>query len=674
MQRIITMAILISVATGTRLSHKSKSLRQGHSIILDQRVTGSREDHVCAMMQCKASDYICRKGDYAGGDKAAEYVKGSWIGGGFGYALPHKEFLKKSKEELLKFLECDPQGGRTRACMDPSQCKPNLKKRIEQEKEHMTKDLKTIEKSIAALAKEKDSLANEVEKRVTRAYELSDISELLKMTAEPKTSQKVPVFRVTIEKVVVDEARFKEKTAAGTDTEVKKTGTVTFKLHKGGKLGSELINVQGEVDFEASASASGETDFKNMRASAQMSFIMKASAKAAAKLGPLKVEGEVEAVIKGDAGFVFDPKKGDMSLDVSGFAGVKATGKASLGGWFTVEGGVHAGVGGALHAGIKDGVATFRIGAVLGVGADITFQINGKKIAADVKKAAVRVWNWITRKPQPPPPKNIPGVQYETGCNADSDCNSVKPLCCHCTGPHCMHKSKLVNGENEGKHWGPNTFCDYHVGNPTCTCDTRKVRDDPRNQKHLQNFLKEYKMDENTMYAKLQKKFKVTEDGVAEDDAYIRCHDLNTQCAAWAGRGECDKNPKFMHTKCQRSCGKCGGQEITVMKRLPMKFHECSRKTDGFISESSSRTGKGTGTRAACLEKCEETPNCNFVAWAEKIASKTDTYCRLFQNCAAVRDKKKFYFRIFQKARYPRTLQGGEDEEEVPKKDEEQVQ
>ncbi|KAK7092162.1 uncharacterized protein [Littorina saxatilis] len=35
------------------------------------------------------------------------------------------------------------------------------------------------------------------------------------------------------------------------------------------------------------------------------------------------------------------------------------------------------------------------------------------------------------------------------------------------------------------------------------------------------------------------------------------CEDKNGSCASWAGRGQCDKNPKFMHKDCKKSCNKC---------------------------------------------------------------------------------------------------------------------
>jgi len=35
------------------------------------------------------------------------------------------------------------------------------------------------------------------------------------------------------------------------------------------------------------------------------------------------------------------------------------------------------------------------------------------------------------------------------------------------------------------------------------------------------------------------------------------CRDENTNCQGWAGHGECDANPAYMHVNCRKSCGKC---------------------------------------------------------------------------------------------------------------------
>jgi hypothetical protein len=35
------------------------------------------------------------------------------------------------------------------------------------------------------------------------------------------------------------------------------------------------------------------------------------------------------------------------------------------------------------------------------------------------------------------------------------------------------------------------------------------------------------------------------------------CKDGNSSCASWASRGECTRNPAYMHQNCKRSCNKC---------------------------------------------------------------------------------------------------------------------
>eukprot|EP00746_Dinoflagellata_sp_MGD_P017690 gnl/MRDRNA2_/MRDRNA2_140760_c0_seq1.p1 gnl/MRDRNA2_/MRDRNA2_140760_c0~~gnl/MRDRNA2_/MRDRNA2_140760_c0_seq1.p1 ORF type:complete len:408 (+),score=72.96 gnl/MRDRNA2_/MRDRNA2_140760_c0_seq1:58-1281(+) len=42
-----------------------------------------------------------------------------------------------------------------------------------------------------------------------------------------------------------------------------------------------------------------------------------------------------------------------------------------------------------------------------------------------------------------------------------------------------------------------------------------------------------------------------------ELQAFLMCKDLSSNCKDWAGSGECDANPKYMHFQCQKSCGIC---------------------------------------------------------------------------------------------------------------------
>jgi len=40
-------------------------------------------------------------------------------------------------------------------------------------------------------------------------------------------------------------------------------------------------------------------------------------------------------------------------------------------------------------------------------------------------------------------------------------------------------------------------------------------------------------------------------------DDNIACGDNHVHCDAWAQRGECDKNPAYMLTKCRKACKAC---------------------------------------------------------------------------------------------------------------------
>lgn len=46
-------------------------------------------------------------------------------------------------------------------------------------------------------------------------------------------------------------------------------------------------------------------------------------------------------------------------------------------------------------------------------------------------------------------------------------------------------------------------------------------------------------------------------DGAGEDDDSDACADKHDMCPGWAGRGECEANPAYMHTGCRLSCGLC---------------------------------------------------------------------------------------------------------------------
>jgi len=37
----------------------------------------------------------------------------------------------------------------------------------------------------------------------------------------------------------------------------------------------------------------------------------------------------------------------------------------------------------------------------------------------------------------------------------------------------------------------------------------------------------------------------------------VKCDDLNKYCYDWSQRGECDKNPSYMHVNCKKSCNLC---------------------------------------------------------------------------------------------------------------------
>lgn len=75
-----------------------------------------------------------------------------------------------------------------------------------------------------------------------------------------------------------------------------------------------------------------------------------------------------------------------------------------------------------------------------------------------------------------------------------------------------------------------------------------------------------------------------------------RCVDSNGHCHQWKQKGECERNPDFMHASCMRSCGACDGwdwifdlrlgslQKTLACWRLPADSarppRDCSRASD----------------------------------------------------------------------------------------------
>ena len=45
------------------------------------------------------------------------------------------------------------------------------------------------------------------------------------------------------------------------------------------------------------------------------------------------------------------------------------------------------------------------------------------------------------------------------------------------------------------------------------------------------------------------------------------CRDQSTNCRSWASRGECNRNPAYMHVNCKLSCNKCSTTKKVTSKR-----------------------------------------------------------------------------------------------------------
>ena len=66
--------------------------------------------------------------------------------------------------------------------------------------------------------------------------------------------------------------------------------------------------------------------------------------------------------------------------------------------------------------------------------------------------------------------------------------------------------------------------------------------------------------------------------------AAFSCTDKHERCAFWSKIGECDRNPRYMHSTCAASCGTCGdrcfkqfAKEMKVDAVPPHQLHDIMR-------------------------------------------------------------------------------------------------
>ncbi|XP_014678976.1 PREDICTED: high choriolytic enzyme 1-like [Priapulus caudatus] len=115
------------------------------------------------------------------------------------------------------------------------------------------------------------------------------------------------------------------------------------------------------------------------------------------------------------------------------------------------------------------------------------------------------------------------------------------------------------------------------------------------------------------------------------------CQNENTQCESWAGRGQCQANPRYMLANCRPACGVCGDSTCNDGNRLCpywASIGEC-QKNPGYMLPTAQfsakpvrlwRTAAPMTTATACtghLRECEA-----------KSRLHADIMQNLLQNCA----------------------------------------
>ena len=116
----------------------------------------------------------------------------------------------------------------------------------------------------------------------------------------------------------------------------------------------------------------------------------------------------------------------------------------------------------------------------------------------------------------------------------------------------------LVNADKE--KWGVTSWIHYGcddmpigAGNPNCSswaeageCEVNRVY----MQKNCRRSCGDVRLRRSTSSSTIS------------EDGGVEWRGGSAECGRWAAQGECERNPKFMHESCRRSCGLCEEEAI----------------------------------------------------------------------------------------------------------------
>jgi hypothetical protein len=81
----------------------------------------------------------------------------------------------------------------------------------------------------------------------------------------------------------------------------------------------------------------------------------------------------------------------------------------------------------------------------------------------------------------------------------------------------------------------------------------------------------------------------------ANNGMVMALDDLHPNCADWAEQGECENNPNFMLSNCEKSCERVSGvskKEAELLEKIPSFYDMSAKDIDGKIFSFDQLRGK----------------------------------------------------------------------------------